>query len=168
MLLCHLWIWRKNVSNLEVQIVFKISVVFHITLHVRKRPKYIFYTKIHGFRIHSFSLITCIPVCIIINLNFIQFEREIQLPPWLSFLFFTSLPSRSYLCPSQLPKEELSGTKAGFNQWIIESFFSKLTFSFYPVVHFFSLPAISFFFMSWSYGLDSDRTVTALFEVRIC
>lgn len=168
MLLCHLWIWRKNISNLKVQIVFKTQLYSTLPFMLGNDLNTYSILKLTVWEFIP-SLITCSPVCIIINLNFYSvWKGNSTPPPWLSFLFFTSLPSRSYLCPSQLPKEELSGTKAGFAHWIIESFFSRLTFSFYSVVHFFSLLAISLLFMSWPYGLNSERTIMILFEVRIC
>lgn len=50
---------KKYINNSGVEIVFENMVVSHNSLHVKKLLKYIHYTKAHGLRNHSFSLITC-------------------------------------------------------------------------------------------------------------
>ena len=107
----HLYVIKRIQVIVDIQIVFKNSVVLHINFHVRKLFKYIF-SKTQGLRFQSFTLITCIPVCIM-----------------TSFLFFYPLPIRFKLHLSQSPTKELCSFKvAFFPSWIIESVFSRFTY----------------------------------------
>lgn len=123
---------------MEVQIVLRNSVVFHINLRVRKRLKYLFYTKIHGLRICSFSLITYIPLCVIISHNFIQFKKEFQFPPWLPFFSSLHYPAILTSALPSLLRKSFPASRRFLSHWIIESFLSRLTFLLFIQLYIFS------------------------------